>query len=346
LEIITNLKIVKQQDIGKGEGLNSEVYLAWDPQLNASFAVKQIEKKTFWNPDCFSEAKIIQAARHNNIVPIQYACDDTDYAYLAMPYFPRGSLARKLKDEAVSLSFAIRIMLGVLEGVSYIHLLNHLHLDIKPTNVLLADGDRPMLADFGQARTIGQDGLVAAPPMYWKSFPPEALTSNKVLQLSDVFQLGLLFYRIVNGEEHFQHQLEECEAHGPLENSIIKGIFPNRDVFLPHIPKGLRRIIRKALRVDPMERFRSAQEMSSAIGRIALRYDWTMENLSDSDTHWKAPRNDGEILIDLRKIGSRWSVEVHSKKNTLRALGRDSLWARLTSRKDALAHLTDVFQHL
>jgi len=347
MQVIAELKFDKIREIGIGQGLNSTVYLAHDPQLNTNFAVKQIDKTTFWNPDCFSEAKAVHAVAHPNVVSVQYGCENGNFAFIAMPFYKNGSLADRLVSRPLSLSEFSRSGQDILQGLAHIHMRGYLHLDLKPSNILLGDNLKPLVADFGQARNVGPGGLITAPPLYYKTFPPEVLKTNKAVIQSDIYLSGVLFYRALNGEDHFNEQLLKYPTDAELEIAISRGKFPDRTSFLPHVPKKLRTLLRKTLKIEPTERFDSATSVADALGRISFLTDWSVSIMPSGEINWignslgKAP-----VMVELKKTIKGWCVEVHTQGGSLRAKGRADFWKVSTMRKEALAHLTYVFEQL
>ena len=81
-----------------------------------------------------------------------------------------------------------------------------------------------------------------------------------------VYQAGLTLYRLFNGDPFYKRQLSTLRL--PLRDSICAGRFPNRDKFLPHVPAGIRRVVRTALKVAPQNRFDSAIEFQDSLGRV------------------------------------------------------------------------------
>ena len=95
-----------------------------------------------------------------------------------------------------------------------------LHLDIKPSNVFFDHLKRALIADFGQSRQIGPGGIVSGPSMYFVTMPPEVLLSGCAASVSDIFQVGALIYRAVNGEQIWQEQLSTFPTDAALEDAI------------------------------------------------------------------------------------------------------------------------------
>ena len=172
--------------------MNSTVYLAYDPQLGGRFAAKEVQKCRFGKDIAryFSEAQVMFATSHPNVVPIQYACQIASHVVLAMPYFARGSLAFRISCSPITTRELIRVAQGVLHGVTRIHIAGFIHFDLKPSNVLFGNTDAPLVADFGQTRKILSNGIVQVPPMYRTGVPPEIWTSGVGTAMNDIYQGG------------------------------------------------------------------------------------------------------------------------------------------------------------
>ena len=238
MDVLAEIRYQKIRPIGVGQGMNSEVFLAFDPQLSGEIAVKEIQKSSLGNSphSFFDEAGRMFASAHPNVVPLHYACQTAALVAVAMPYYRNGSLKSRIDVIPLSPKECLRIGHGVLLGLTRIHLQNFLHLDVKPSNVLFDDIDRPLVADFGQARSLNS-GVVTAPRMYQLAFPPETLQTSRATVQSDIYQAGLLLYRAVNGNPYYEAQVPPLPD---LPRKIIGGQFPNRDSFMPHVPRRLR----------------------------------------------------------------------------------------------------------
>lgn len=347
MNVVASISYTKRQQIGQGQGMNSEVFVAFDPQLSGEIVVKEVEKSKFVGlPSYFAEAQVMYRSAHDNIVPVHYACETPTHVCIAMPYFKNGSLSDRISDRSLPLTDVLALGQGVLSGVGKIHLAGFLHFDIKPSNVLYSDTGVPMVADFGQARVVAANGLVTqAPPMYRWVRPPETFLHGVGAPQSDLFQVGLLLYRAVNGDDFYRLQEPVIPE---LRAKVIAGKFPNRKLFMPHVPKRLRTVVRKALKLDPVERFQSATEFADELARVPIVLDWRTEPLSGVGTRWTADRQDQpSFVVDLLPDGSAWKVEIHTAWPGEKPRARDrSVWKRGLSKDDALAHLKQVFEQL
>lgn len=348
MDVIGTIRYTKVRQIGIGEGMNSEVFLAVDPQLAGEIAVKEIPKAKLGNTptEYFREAQAMFATEHDNVVSVRYGCQTADLIGLAMRYYPRGSLAPRIAISPLGLRELLRVGDDVLRGVGRIHATGYVHFDIKPSNVLFSDAGRATLADFGQARAYDPaTGVVTAPQVYRDSFPPELLTTGVGTVQSDIYQVGLLLYRAANGDARFKVQIPADPAR--LLAAIAAGRFPDRRAFLPHVPPWLRTLIRKALRTKPEQRFGAASEFADALARIELRIDWETSIGCGGAISWRARRADQpDILVLLEPDGAAWQVRAYTERasNPRRALGRGVYWRSGLSQLDAMTFLEEVFR--
>src|SRR5262249_35123162 len=157
--------------------------------------------------DYYREAERMFAASHPNVVPVHYAGESPGLICIAMPYFSQGSLEARLQSGPLSLREVARVAQGILSGLTKVHNSGLVHLDVNPSNVLFDNYGHPLLADFGQSRRIGPAGVVNVPSMYARAMPPETLQTGTAGVYSDVYQAGLVLYRMCNGEPHYQAQV-------------------------------------------------------------------------------------------------------------------------------------------
>jgi eukaryotic-like serine/threonine-protein kinase len=344
--IVGKITYERIKQIGAGQGQNSTVWLANDPQRGGRFAVKEIEKTNLGNSvsEYFLEAKAMFESEHPNVLKIDCAFQTADQICLGMKYFPSGSLHNIIEPSPLSTHECIRIMQGVLNGLAHIHTQGYIHFDLKPSNVLMDCGN-PMIADFGQARAVGPNGVTFRPPMYSDAIPPECYSATGLMQ-SDVYQAGLLLYRMVNGEDFYG---EQRALVGQIQTSVLQGKFPNRDRFLPHVPKKMKTAIRKALSVDPAERFTSAIEFADALGRINTQHNWDVLVTPNVEIQWTATRgNQPSYIIRLIGQNTNCRIESYTDGGTRRRLNHsdENYWCDNLTRKDAMEKLKTVFQNL
>jgi serine/threonine protein kinase len=269
MKVETKLTFTKKKDIG-AEGRNSEVFIAEDIQLATDVVVKAIDKKEFTDSnDYFTEAKILYASKHPNIVEINYACEDDTNVYLSMPYYKNGSINSLLNQRFLTVKEIITYGLEFLSGLHYIHTKGLLHFDIKPTNILISDSNTALLTDFGLAKYVNSYGFATPDKLYPPHAAPEAYTTGTFDVYFDIFHCGLTLYRMCNGNKDFYNQLGTA-----TEADVQSGTFPNRTQFLPHIPKALQNVIKRALEVNPTDRYDTVLEMLNELSKIDKNLKW------------------------------------------------------------------------
>ena len=178
--------------------------------------------------------------------------------------------------------------------------------------------------------------------------PPEVLVSNRAANVSDIYHVGALLYRCLNGEENWQHQLSSIPNDVSLIKAIKAGKFPDRNHFIPHIPKRLRTIIRKAMSVVPTDRYLSATAFAADLGKVLVPHDWQVELDPSGAIEWTCEQNgSASLLVELDQTSGNWHTRVFTQKaGKPRARGRDKFWGTFATRGAALSSLKQVFEAL
>lgn len=356
MEITSIIKVDKIRSIGENQGRNSEVYLAYDPQLGDQVALKEIPISKFNNPDeYFKEAQALYTNRHPRVVPIMYACKDTDYVRLTMPYFSNGSVQNEITVNPLTIKQIIIWGQQFLDGLHYVHLNGFTHYDVKPTNILIANNRSVMLADFGQTRQNDALGTSSIPPLYPVHYAPELLGNTRATKLTDIYQSGVTLYRLANGDYIFKKQLSKyLMPNGSLAptytQAISTGKFPDRNYYLPHVPQKLRKVIKKALSVNPANRHQSVMELMNDLGQVSTLLEWQCIR-NNNDIKWvkNTMEHMYEIMIKYNQTTKRWHVE----GNVIRKLDglsrKRKAWSNLSdfrTIKQAEKCVTDIFKKM
>lgn len=298
----TNLDFEEIGPIGNNEGKNSEVFLAKDIQLDAELVVKKIEISKFKSIDeYFLEAKILYDNKHPNIMEIQWASKDDKFIYLSMPFLKKGSLNSLIDERYLSIREIIKYSLDLLSGVAYIHSKGLVHLDIKPTNILLDQSNKAILTDFGLSKYLDINGITNQSNSYIPHIEPEWFLHSGRTVLSDIYQIGLTLYRLCNGNNILKQQLVDLNVNSKdrLKEVVLNGTYPNRYYFLPHIPIKLRKIIKKALDTDINKRYNNVIEIMNDISEIDENLDWKFTN--NKDELYYLIKDDNKISIGLKE---------------------------------------------
>jgi serine/threonine-protein kinase len=197
--------------------------------------------------------------------------------FSVMEYLEGGSLGDLLKRQRrLEVGLALEITLKLAETLAYIHSQGHVHLDIKPENVVfrrpLSDAVEPVLVDFGIARAMGQEGLEAG-TLQWspperiihserKNLPPEMMAKPHFSM--DVYALGLLLYRMVAGRLPFEGSRKS------ITSAILQGNPTRPSTYEAALEPELDRIILAAIAKDPAAR-PTAEGFAAMVANLAAR---------------------------------------------------------------------------
>ncbi len=267
---------VIERELGRG-GMGV-VYQAWQPQLARPVAIKVVsvsagvgtENRRRW----LREAQAIGRVRHRNVVQLHEAGEQDGCLYLVLDLITGGSLAERITGPLPA-RVAVELMVAVARAVDYIHKEGMLHLDIKPSNILL-DGLRdgpwdqvtPMLADFGIARAGDDPGATATGPIGLGGTPsfmaPEQIAGDRagIGPRSDVFALGATLYSLLTGRPPFQ----AASVIETLDLVRTRDPAPPRTL-VPGLPRDLDTISLTCLRKDPRRRYASAEAFADDLER-------------------------------------------------------------------------------
>lgn len=321
----TNLAFQLKTEIGL-HGKNSQVYTALDTQLNCEIAVKRLLKsKIKDSAKFFEEARRVNDSKHQNVVAIKFASEDADHIYLGMPYYPNGSLKQLIDKRFLTVREVIRYSIQFLSGLNNIHVKKLIHFDIKPDNILISDTNEALVTDFGIAQNMDLFGLSEIDKAYFKHLPPEYFTTTKHSMLFDIYSAGLTIYRLCNGNQVFYEQFNKYPDRLDLKTAILNGQFPNRESFKYHIPKKLRKVIKKSLSIKPEDRYQTVLEFFNDLGEVDELLDWQYTESGDIKT-WIKESADRKISISLKKLAT-----LHYDLTTLKTINSSGKTTRVSA---------------
>jgi serine/threonine protein kinase len=178
-----------------------------------------------------------------------------------------------------------------LSGLHNIHPKGLIHFDIKPDNILLSNRGEALVSDFGLTRQINSLGMAQQTLFYLRTVPPEGFIAGQHPVTFDIFQFGMMLYRMCNGLEEFDRQFEAVVGPGldriAFRNAVQNAAFPDRTRYLAHIPQRLRKVVSKCLEPNPADRFQSALELSNAIAEVdGDVLDWQFSVAADGSRRW------------------------------------------------------------
>lgn len=246
-----------------------EVYLATDPRLGREVAIKVLNsqaaaagsgRERFRN-----EAQMAARLDHPNICTLHEIGTDRDVDYLVMQRLHGETLADRLargERESQPLDLAIQLT----EALAYAHARGVIHRDIKPQNVMVTPEGRVKLMDFGLAKAPGRlDGAdetraaLTVPGAFFGTLQymsPEQLEGGAADHRSDIFSLGMVIYQLFAVEHPFAGATTAA-----MLTAMTSRPAPLLSERAPQAPRGLDRILAKALARDPAERYQSTADL-------------------------------------------------------------------------------------
>ncbi len=246
MEGVLSDRYVLGQLIGRGGA--AEVYQAHDLERDEAVAVKifpvAVSKLDAQRQQ--REISSLAGLEHPGLVTLRHTGDLTGRRYLVMDLVAGPTLRDRLLDAPMPPPWVIKLGVALAEALTYIHARSMVHRDVKPTNVLLDEQDRPRLADFGLAQLadatrMTASGFITGTPAY---LAPEQVRGGPVDAAADVYALGLVLLECLTGR---------CEYPGaPVEAAIAR---LHRAPEIPmDVPPWLRLLLAEITSQDPLRR--------------------------------------------------------------------------------------------
>ena len=291
-----------------GRGAMGTVWRAWDEILDRVVAVKELRISDSLPPEergkafqrTHREARTAARLSHPGLVTVFDVAEEDGRPWIIMELVEASSLDQIIEqDGPLPPHRAAEAGRQLLSAVATAHAAGVLHRDVKPSNVLLTDGGRAVLTDFGIATFQGdpkltQTGMVMGSPGFTA---PERIQGNPATPASDLWSLGATLYAAVQGHGPFD------KAGGPI--ATMSAII-NTDPPTAPPSAGLGAVIDALLRRNPADRpdAATAARMLGAVGPLP-----------------DAPRRRG-ALCSSRRGGRSQGRRVSTARPT-RAMARD-----------------------
>jgi predicted Ser/Thr protein kinase len=257
------------REIGLGGG--GRVYEARDPRLERTVAIKVLGAlapaegvETEAYERFLREAKAAAGLQHPGIVTV-YDNDvdaQTGEAYIVMEFVPGRSLHEILREsKRLPPDRAVAIGAQIARALQAAHEGGIVHRDVKPGNILVTDDGRAKITDFGVARLAASElttiGRFVGTPNYAS---PEQVEGRPLDGRSDLFSLGAVLFRCLTGRLPFPG-----DSFSAIGFRIARGQMIDPRSVADDLPAAFHDFLKKALAVEPKERFSDGEEMARAL---------------------------------------------------------------------------------
>src|SRR5436309_167708 len=285
-----------------GKGAMGIVYLAKDPLIGRLVALKTIrvqngdddEAKEF-QQRFVREAQEAGILNHPAIVTVHDIGQDepSGVSFIAMEYV-EGNNLKEILAQGRPLSFDEigDIIAQVADALDFAHSKGIVHRDVKPANIILVDGNRAKITDFGIAKiatggNLTTTGQFLGTPNY---MAPEQIRGAPVDGRTDIFSLGICLYECLTRRKPFGG-----DSLTSISYKIVHEAFPPLHDINPQIPDGYEEIVAHCLAKDPSKRYQRGKDLAAAL-RAVIRGEKPVKNEPQLEDVTVVTRGDRERL--------------------------------------------------
>jgi eukaryotic-like serine/threonine-protein kinase len=265
-----------------GHGGMGEVFAAHDLRLDREVALKllraDLAEQDGMRERVVAEARLAARLSHPHVVGVLDTGEQDGRPFVVMERLSGRTLRDELSDGPLPAERVRDVGLQVLRALAAAHALGIVHRDVKPGNVLDAGVGTWKVADFGIAKWVHADetltgtGELLGSPSY---LAPERIEGRQAGPASDLYAVGVLLYEALCGRKPF-----EGDDPFALATAIRDGAFEPPASVLPDADPGIVAVIERAMRLDPAERYESAEAMADALLGESERTDDTTATIA------------------------------------------------------------------
>jgi hypothetical protein len=235
-----------------GSGGSGSVWLARDEQNGLDVALKIVPREGKAASRAEREAEAAARLRHPGCQRAYGFGRDSQHVYIAYEYVPGRTFREAMRSGELDDASAIEAAIQILDALAHAHQRGIVHRDVKPSNVLLAEGPRVSVRvlDFGlaqiqEAETLTAQGDVPGTLAY---IAPERLAGAPTTEAADVWAVGVMLWEALAGRHPFWRSslLDTARA--------IEDGAPALESMRPDLPKALLVAVGRALDLDPARR--------------------------------------------------------------------------------------------
>jgi serine/threonine protein kinase len=239
------------------------------------------------HPRLVDEARLLAQLHHHHIAPVCDLGNDGGRLFLVLEYVhghPASEVWQRFVDggAAVPYGFALTVSAAAASALHYAHTrtsssgraLRIVHRDVSPANLMIGFDGAVKLIDFGLANDPRQAELTSDKIGY---LTPEQLRGAPVDARTDVFALGIVLYELTTMRHAFRDKSDRITVERIKSATLVA---PSKIV--PGYPPELEKIIKRALQLDPDDRFPDANTIRHEIEVVAHRMELVLGDVAVS----------------------------------------------------------------
>lgn len=252
-----------------GQGAFGRVWRVADDESGQGFALKELLAGATGDGGedeaaggLASEFVTLSRLKHPNIVGVHDYGELPDGArYLVMELVPGEDVFEKLKRGPLPRDEAIRVLLGLAQGLHLLHSRLFVHCDIKAENVRVTTAGEPKLMDFGLLHQLGTPATAVQGTVAYMA--PEMIQGGVIDARTDLYSFGVLAYEMFTGALPF----EGDTALDVMQQHLHAA--PKEPSWYLDLPSELDGFVLGLLAKDPRARPASAAAAAQALAKLA-----------------------------------------------------------------------------
>jgi len=211
------------------------------------------------------DAQFAARLRHPNLVRVYDVGHEKDQYFIVMEFLDGITFDIYIRENRpIPLKTFFRIFCALAKALGEAHKHNIIHRDVKPTNIIIVQGQKPVLTDFGIGTILHPDDRLTVPgqiigtPAY---MAPEQVQGNQRQDgSSDVYSLGMMMYEVLA-----KHLPQKAENVFELLNKRINEDIPPLEQTNPRVPAPLSKIVMRSVARDLNIRYRNGMELARSL---------------------------------------------------------------------------------
>jgi eukaryotic-like serine/threonine-protein kinase len=252
-----------------GRGGMGEVYLADDLNLNRKVALKFLPDAFTGDPERMArferEAKLLASLNHPNIAAIYGLEQAEGKRFLVLELVEGQTLAQRINKGPLPVEEALGVCRQIAEGLEAAHEKGVIHRDLKPANVMITEGDKVKILDFGLAKALSDEtqsidasqsptiteamtrpGVILGTAAYMS---PEQAKGKSVDKRADIWAFGCILYECLTGKRVFEGETVPETLAAVLKGDQDWKLMPK------DTPPGVREALQRCLQKDVKRRY-------------------------------------------------------------------------------------------